>query len=225
MMRTSYIFSITVIFLLITSQLQAQDFYLLGGINVSKLGQTKHDEFGNLSRELRPGFHVGGAVDITIKGNFSFMPNLLFSLKREYIETIVYFAPMEEFEDFGFIQTKATINDFYLDMPLNLKYRFSLGNVDLHALAGPFINVQLFDRSNSEFNTNVSGFETGEPFKEKFMNRIDYGITAGVGVDFNVVSTQLTYDHGFYRKMKYEEIVYDNPVRNSVLKLTIGYKL
>lgn len=225
MIRRSYNFLIAATLLVITSQLQAQDFYLLGGINISKLGQAKYAGIQSTSREVRPGFHVGGAVDIPIKGKFSFMPNLLFCLKREYVESSIYYYPAEGFYDSGYMLWKSAINIFYLDVPLNLKYKFSLGNVDLHALAGPFINVRLFDRTKLELDTNIPGFTPGETLKENFSNRIDYGINVGIGVDFKVVSTQLTYDHGFYRTMKYEGFISDNPVRNSVLKLTVGYML
>ncbi|GEM_PF-3000335 len=208
-----------------------QQIYLNGGVNISRLNQQK-DNYNGQSF-FRPGFHVGSAIEIDLNNNFYFTPGIQFSLKREKSE-YHYFVP--DFED-PTVSTTNTyrfenfLNEYYLEIPMTVKFRFIVDDINFYALAGPYINLRLFDTSTSGFFVNEeptdieNTFDLENAIEEKFVNRLDYGMNAGLGIEMKSFTIQASYDYGFYRVMKYENLVYDQSLRNSVVRLTFGYKL
>ncbi len=58
-----------------------------------------------------------------------------------------------------------------------------------------------------------------------FNNKIDYGLNAGIGLEVKSYHIQPTYDYGFFRTLKYDDFESNNALRNSVVRLTSGYKI
>ncbi|UZR96706.1 porin family protein [Chondrinema litorale] len=213
------------------SLLHAQNFYLTGGVNFSKLAQYKEDQALEPNRLLRPGFSIGSTVDLKISEKLSFMPSLLFSLKRETQE-INYYLPasfFDENDELGVVNVgyKSSINEFYLDVPLPLKMKLPIGKLDFYGIAGPYLGFFLFESSKTEYDPNLASLETEELQSEPFSNRLDYGIKLGAGLDLKSYLVQVSYDYGLYRKMKYEFEDFDvtQTLRNSFLNFTFAYKL
>jgi len=200
-----------------------QDIFLLGGLNFSKLGQQK-DNATSIYREYRPGFHIGPSVAIKLNDHFDINPALLFSSKREYSESTIYIPRFDNSNTSYRYDFKSSINEYYLDLPITLKFKFNVGEQKLYALAGPYVNVLLFDDSTTELFVDGERTEIENQFEGKFSNRIDYGIQMGLGVQLKSYVIQATYDYGFYRTMKYADLPLEESVRNAVARITLGYK-
>ena len=210
-------------FVLFSNVSHGQDIYLLGGINFSKLGQQK-DNTSSINREYRPGFHIGPAVAMKLNDHFDLAPALLFSLKREYSESTMYIPSFDNTNTSYRYDFKSSINAYYLDLPITLKFNFKLGEQKLYALAGPYVNLLLFDDTTTELFVDSEPTDMENQFEEKFSNRIDYGIQIGLGAQLETYIIQATYDYGFYRKIKYENIPVEASSRNAVARITLGYK-
>lgn len=228
-MSNKRIISGIILFILIlncTSTL-AQSYYLLGGVNASKLGQPKDDVSSEVSRSIKPGFQLGPSVDFNINNHFSINPGLFFSFNREYIEAVtVLETPGVPFNDNIIMQANTSAKEFYVDLPVNLKLKYSFANIDIFCLAGPYINLLLFDKTSAmvlmDGNLVPELEESGD---EKFINRIDYGANFGLGLEFKSFLIQVSYDYGLYRKMRYNNFEDNNLYRNMVFRLGLGYKL
>jgi hypothetical protein len=209
---------------LFTNLSHGQNIYLLGGVNFSKLGQQKENSSSSVDRTYLPGFHIGPAVNLKLNDHFDLMPALLFSLKREKSESTIYIPSFDNPNTSYRYNFKSFANEYYLDLPINLKFKFNVDQLNLYALAGPYCNLLLFDKSTTELFVDGEPTEMENQFEGKFSNRIDYGIQIGIGAQLRSYMIQASYDYGFYRSMKYEEIQFDQSVRNSVVRLTLGYK-
>lgn len=219
--KTLLIYILT--FVLFSNVSHGQDIYLLGGINFSKLGQQK-DNTSSINREYRPGFHIGPAVAIKLNDHIDLSPALLFSLKREYDESTIYIPRFDNTNRSYRYDFKSSINDYYLDLPITLKFNFKLAEQKLYALAGPYVNLLLFDNSTTELFVDGEPMDLENQFEAKFSNRIDYGIQMGLGAQLKSYVIQATYDYGFYRTMKYEDLPIEDSSRNAVVRITLGYK-
>jgi hypothetical protein len=209
---------------LFTNLSHGQNIYLLGGVNFSKLGQQKENSSSSVDRTYRPGFHIGSAVDIKLNDHFELMPALLFSLKREKSESTIYIPSFDNPNTSYRYNFKSSANEYYLDLPINLKFKFNVGELKLYALAGPYCNFLLFNNSSNELFVDGEPTEIENQFEGKFSNRIDYGIQIGLGAQLRSYVVQASYDHGLYRSMKYEDIQFEQSLRNSVARLTLGYR-
>jgi hypothetical protein len=225
-----YIISKTLVIHILLSMLfsnlsQGQNIHIVGGINFSKLSQQKSNSYPNIDRSYRPGFQIGSVVDIELNDKFGFMPGLLFSLKREYQESTIYVPSLSSSDQIEYYHFKSSINEYYLDLPLAMKYNFIIDDLNFYVLAGPYLNLLLFDNTTTELYVNEEPTELGNTAEGKYSNRFDYGINIGFGIDLKSFVIQASYDYGFFRTMKYKEINFDQSVRNSVIRLTIGYRL
>ncbi len=214
-----------------SSFLHAQNFYLTGGVNFSKFDQYKGGRNLEPNRLLRPGFSIGSTVDLKISEKLSFMPSLLFSLKRE-TQKMYYYMPavvFDENDEFGVVNVgyKSTMNEFYLDVPMPLKMKLPIGKLDFYGIAGPYLGLFLFESSKTEYDPNLASLETEELQGEPFSNKLDYGIKFGAGLDLKSYLVQVSYDYGLYRKIIYEFEDFDvtQTLRNSFLNFTFAYKL
>ncbi|WP_375579642.1 porin family protein [Marivirga tractuosa] len=219
--KTLLIYILT--FVLFSNVSYGQDIYLLGGINFSKLGQQKVND-SQVNRAYRPGFHIGPAIDIKLNDHFDLAPALMFSLKRENSESTIYMPSFDNTNTSNRYEFKSSVNEYYLDLPITLKFHFKLREQKLYALAGPYVNLLLFDNSTTELFVGGEPREMGNQFEGKFSNRIDYGIQMGLGVQLSSYVIQTTYDYGIYRSMKYEDTQFEESVRNAIARITLGYK-
>lgn len=205
----------------ISNYSSAQEFYIIGGTNISTLSQSKSNDYVK-SRDKQLGFQIGAIYDYKISKNFSFSPQALFSLKRERIveEVIIEFP-----QEITTLKNESQLNEYYIDIPINFKYSIPIKKFNLNILAGPFLNLELFNKNTSVSNNTQEVNQPGFSITEKFINRVDYGFNVGLGFDYKSFLLNVSTDFGFFREMKYEEFVFDNKIKNSVLKISLGYKI
>lgn len=161
------IISIACIILLSISEINAQNDIRFGakaGLNVSTLGGNS-----SISYDAKPGFHLGGVLEIPFSEKIMIQPEALISLQGSS----------------GFIQDN--VNFWYLNVPVMAKY-----NVwdELYIEAGPQLGLLL---SN---NIEVNSFGNSLAFDATNSIDIGLGIGAGYRLDDNFYF-QLRFNAGF----------------------------
>ena len=156
-------------FTLITS---AQDvrFGPKAGFNLAKLGGD-----AIYSYDLKPGFHLGGALEIPVSDTFYVQPEALISLQGSG----------------GFFQDD--LNLWYLNVPVMGKLRIF---DEVYVEAGPQLGFLISD--NLEGN-----YFGGEPNVDQNSNGIDFGLGVGAGyrLDDNFYF-QLRFNAGMINSIK-----------------------
>lgn len=222
-MKFLKLFLVTILFNL-TVNLLAQDFYLIGGTNISTL--SKPNEQDNLDRNKQLGFQIGTIMDIKILNNFFFSPQANFTLKKEgYKQEVAFVIMPDNMSNTLHLKYTSQVNNYYIDLPLAFKYSFTLKNIELYPFAGPYVSLLLFDNSESEFYVDGVPQVIETEIEEKFINDLDYGVNIGLGLNYKAFLINVAADLGLYREMKYENFKTEQKFKNTVLKLSLGYKL
>ena len=146
------------------------------GINIANLSGDAFDD-----ADSRTGIIIGGVVDIGL-------PMLPVGL-----ETGLYYSQQgatisESFEEFGeTFDFESTLSLDYLTIPVLGKLYFGPpGPISPHIVAGPYFAYLLDAESEVTMNgMTISGDISDET------ESLDFGLIAGVGVDFNVGVTKL----------------------------------
>ena len=209
MKKSTYLLML-VLCIFFVSQINAQSFIIKGGFNLSKLYYA--DEDGTYSDEfdMKPGFHVGGAIEIPLNTNFMFEPGIMLITKG---------VKMEEDE----ISTKANLN--YIDIPLLLKASSNSKNgASVFGALGPYIGLGLNGKITMEYggDKETEDVKFGNDEDNDDLKRLDMGVSIGGGVEFESFLIGVSYDYGLMNISPYKE--YDTKNKNRVLKFTLGYR-
>ena len=141
------------------------------GFNLASMGGDSR-----YSYDSKPGFHLGGAVEIPVTDKISVQPEALVSLQGSG----------------GFFQDD--LNFWYVNIPVMVKYNiWDALNIE----AGPQLGVLVSD------NLDGNAFGGGTPGASNASNKIDIGFGAGAGyaLDDNFYF-QLRYNVGVINAIK-----------------------
>lgn len=137
------------------------------GINIANMSVKSGGD--KLSTKSKIGFKVGAMVDIGIAKGFYIQPGILYSVKGyEYDVSVLN------------TKTKTTLN--YLEIPLNIGYRYEFDNAGaVFATVGPYLGIGLNGKAKGE--TPLGNVETDIKFGSDAdqMKKIDYGANFSVG--------------------------------------------
>lgn len=122
-----------------------------------------------------PGFYVGGLYDIKVSKSFYIQPQLLFSSEgTKYKQGS---------------NTYLTEHAYFAELPVLASYRVYLNNnSSFNFNLGPYASVGLFGKTKHgsiKENTFQSGVE-----------RVDYGIKAGIDYEMNHLIYSISYKQG-----------------------------
>ena len=158
-------------------------------------------------------FHVGGYVDIPIAHGISFEPGLEYSKKGYAIKGDLQVNALK----FLGVNVGLQVQSHYIDMPLVVKVDVVKG---LNVYAGPQLSYLVRSTLNAKAGIlGISLFNKGYGITSQF-NRIDMGLTGGVGYQFNNgLNVQGGYDYGLSKLDKHSR--YD--AYNRVIKVSVGY--
>lgn len=214
------LFSFAMIFILSASLSMAQSnkakmsFAVLGGVNFQNLN-GKNNNGDKLEYDMILGYHAGVNIQIPIAPEIYFQPGLLYTTKGAKINGT----------------STTTIKLSYVEVPLNLVYKGSLGKGFVMFGFGPYIGYGLGGKviyesgsENIEFKKVV---KTGDPLTVTYIKPFDAGgnIFAGfemAGGLFLQVDAQL----GMLKINPEYEGFTDNKtaVKNTGFGLSIGYR-
>lgn len=148
------------------TSVQAQDisFGAKAGVNLANLGGDVEDN------DMKIGFHVGGVVEIPLSEQFSFAPELLYSMqgtKSEYTED--FFGEEVSFED------KLKLD--YVNIPLMAKFYVAEG---FSLEAGPQVGFLMSAKYESEASFDGETESESIDIKDE-LETLDFGLNFGAG--------------------------------------------
>jgi len=195
-MKTNLLFAI--VFALFAQIGNAQVFGIKGGVNFANMSFSSSQM--NVSPKSIVGFHFGPVADFKLQESLYFNTGVLYSLKGAKS---------------GSGELTGTDKSNYLEIPLNLAYKFSINETsDFFIQAGPYLAYGL---SNKDETDN----ESTDLFKEGLMKRFDFGLGFGGGVEFGAIVTSLNYELGLANLN--DDPTYDGKIKNKVFQISIAY--
>lgn len=160
------------------SEAYSQDskFGIKGGFNLSDL-YTKDVKSSN----FRMGYHGGVFAKLAVSSLFAIQPELLYSTKGACLE----------YENAS-LSGQANFNLNYIDIPVlavfNLSPRYSIH-------FGPYFSM-ITDATLENEKEGEDYFNFENQLDKKDFSFADYGLAAGVGIDFRHVGIGVRYSHG-----------------------------
>jgi len=195
-MKSKLIFLLLLGFLVQTST--AQTFGVKGGINLASMSFS--EDMDNSVKSLL-GVHAGPVVEIELQESLCFNTGLLFSVKG---------AKME----YGNENASTSLN--YLEIPLNVAYKFSLGeSSNFFVQAGPYLAYALSGKTKFGDESEDIDFEADG------MKRMDFGLGIGAGIELGPIVPSVSYQLGLSNLNDDSEM--DGTVKNKVLQFSIAY--
>ena len=144
------------------------------GLNVSNIIESGEQAE---SGDFKAGLKVGVLADYAITGNFSVIPELLFSQRGSKISEPASMS--------------TTIN--YLQLPINAAYKFDVGyGSKIFIFAGPYLGYAVSGKYKIESLSVDIPFGSGD----EDMKRFDFGLNGGIGYQYDKIFLKLQYNQG-----------------------------
>lgn len=219
MKKSMKLFAVVILLTMATTSF-AQKFGVKGGLNLSNI--LMKDDEGTYSDDykMNPGFHIGATAEFSLSEIAAFETGLLLSTKG--------FKSSEK-ETFGgeTFESKITANLLYLHIPLTAKAYFNVGGAKVYGALGPYIGMGLSGKTKSEetidgeTESEEEDVEWGSDEEQDDIKRLDYGLTAGAGVEINSILIGVSYDFGLANISSNKQG--GTKISNRVLGISVGY--
>lgn len=196
----------TLLCLLVSPALMAQESVtgIKGGLNLSSLTTD-----GNDDKNLKLGFHAGVYNKIAISESFAIQPELLYSVKGMKLD----------YDNSAFADGETKFNLNYIDLPVKLVFNLS---EDFEFQVGPYVSYLV--SANLDTDAEVLDYfqiDSEDDIDRKNFNTLDYGLSAGLGFDFQSILVGFNYNIGLNQVAKDDEASYDllGDAKNSVIQV------
>jgi hypothetical protein len=177
-------------------------FGLKAGLNLS----TMTDKLGGMSIDPKTlvGFNVGVISEITLKDNLFLQPGIFYSTKGS---------------KYSLNNMNATVTPNYLDIPVNVLYKFGSGSTKFFIYAGPYIAFALSGKvTNMDNSTADIHFGSGD---KEDMRSTDFGLNFGAGVDIS--HFQISAQYGIGLENLAPVTTNGAEMKSTVIGISIGY--
>ena len=184
-----------------------------GGLNFASLSGEDVDDF-----DSKTGFIFGGFATYPINEQFSFQPEVMFTMKGAKYE-------YSDSDGDEYMSEKNIVSLNYLEMPL-----LGVMNIPMQATFdpklyfGPSLAINLSATSEYEYEYEdyyVSYSESGEEDLED-VNGLEFGLIFGGALEFNSLILDLRYNIGLSKIFSDDDYI---EISNRVFSLMLGYKL
>ena len=214
MRKITFFIAIISLSFLFSTSLIAQEFKVgvKGGLNLSFLSL---DDVGD--KNILPGFHVGVFGKIPLSSSLAFQPEVLFSTKGT---KIVY---DEKFLGFQIADGESKFNLNYIEVPLYLVFNLSeVFNFHVGPYAGFLMNANVETTGDILSFINV---DSSEDLDRSNFNKIDYGLSGGLGLSFNSIELGFNYNLGLLKVAKDDEALSNllGDSKNNVIQVYLGF--
>lgn len=219
-MKIIYKLSIVALVSLMGLGASAQELPVRFGVEAGLNLSNSSWDAGSLDKKARVGFQVGVTADYAITDEWYLQSGLSFTTKGAKVEG--------ESNIGGDVITrgKLTVNQMYLQLPVYAAYKIEvMPGTRIVFNAGPYVAYGVGGKTklsgsipiinggaNIEDDINTFG-------GEGILNRFDFGLGAGVGVEFGHIVANIRYELGLVN-IGQDNLDYKN--RNAAL--TVGYK-
>lgn len=216
-----HVLKIFLVFFVVTLASPAFSQTLIGvqaGVNFAN--QHFEDEDGNtVSDDFDPlmGFNAGIVAEFPLTSMFSFETGLLASTKGFRMD-------MQETIEGQQIGIEARVSLLYVDIPLKAKINFNMDNFTIFARLGPYVGMGITGRAKSELSflgqteTDEEDINWGTTEDDDY-RRLDFGATAGLGIEFLPIRVAVDYDMGLANIAS----VTNGTINNRVLRISVAY--
>lgn len=168
---------------------------------------------GENEGEMLDGLYLGVNCDVNFLDNEKGMLDLEAGVRFTYALT-------QESERLLGVQTKVSVNESYLDIPIYAKYSYDLTSMTLSAFAGPIFSCGLTSETKVGLNDNV--VTTNNYEKDSVYGRFDLKIGVGIGVTFSDrYSTKVGYNIGLLDR--YAGKLDNASLRTGVFYVGVGF--
>lgn len=204
-MKTN-LFLVAGLFLLLTAAHAQEKYGVRAGLNVANMSQAFNSELDNPLP--RPAWFAGFTADyILLKNYVYFQPGLLFNKKGFLLND-------------PDLNTRSVTSLNYLEVPLNIVVKFGkpLSYTKFYLSAGGYGALGLGGKTK----VRVNGERT-EQYNVRFdksLKRLDYGLSAGLGFQFDYVQLGVFYQQGL-RNLSGDGT--STNARNQVFGVSFGY--
>lgn len=219
------------LFILLTVHAQRPSVILRGGLNLANVTIAENGRVNDA--KTLTSFQAGFIGDIGLSQFISLQPGLLITGKGSKTQS-------GETTDNNYF--KATTNPIYLEVPLNVVFKFGASDgPNFFAGAGPYLAIGIAGKNKTEgkflgtFFSNESDivwsdddpttldYEEGAGFG--IMKRFDYGLNGTAGIDLKKAVISVNYGLGLAKLQSGTESSDDDNNKHRVLSFTIGFKL
>ena len=216
--------------ILLNTNAQRSSIILRGGLNLANVSISESGRVDDA--KTLASFQAGFIGDFSLGQFVSLQPGLLVSGKGSKTQS-------GETSDANYF--KATTNPIYLEVPLNLVFKFGAnGGPNFFAGAGPYVAIGIAGKNKIEgkfLGTSFSSeddivwsdddpttlnYEEGAGFG--IMKRFDYGLNGTAGIDLKKAVISVNYGLGLAKLQSGSDNEDDNN-KHRVLSFTIGFKL
>ena len=230
MKRKLILFGIASFLILLNTNAQKSSIILRGGLNLANVTVSEGGRVDDA--KTFTSFQAGFIGDVSLGQFVSFQPGLLVTGKGSKTQS-------GEPTDANYY--KATTNPIYLEVPLNLVFKFgSNSGPNFFAGAGPYLAIGIAGKNKTEgkfLGTSFSSednivwsdddpttlnYEEGAGFG--IMKRFDYGLNGTAGIDLKKAVLSVNYGLGLAKLQSGSDNSDDNN-KHRVLSFTIGFKL
>ena len=230
MKRKLILFSIASFLILVNTNAQRSSIILRGGLNLANVSISESGRVDDA--KTLTSFQAGFIGDFRLGQFVSLQPGLLVSGKGSKTQS-------GETSDANYF--KATTNPIYLEVPLNLVFKFGANDgPNFFAGAGPYVAIGIAGKNKIEgkfLGTSFSSeddivwsdddpttlnYEEGAGFG--IMKRFDYGLNGTAGIDLKKAVISVNYGLGLAKLQSGSDNEEDNN-KHRVLSFTIGFKL
>jgi hypothetical protein len=230
-MKKNILLVFPLMFTLLNINAQKSSIILRGGLNLANVTISENgrvDDAKTLSS-----FQAGIIGDLSLGKFVSLQPGLLVTGKGSKTQS-------GEPSDANYY--KATTNPIYLEVPLNLVFKFgaadgpnffagagpylAIGIAGKNKTEGKFIGTSFSNESNIEWSNDdptTLAYEEGAGFG--MMNRFDYGLNGTAGIDLKKAVLSVNYGWGLAKLQSGSNSSEDDNNKHRVLSFTLGFKL
>ena len=183
------------------SQEKTPSYGFKGGLNFSNFYIDNVDDSNVLT-----GFNAGLYAKFPVTNSIAIQPEINYTTKGS-----------EQIYDNGVVQGTSKFNINYIEVPVLLVANLT-DNFNVHV--GPYAAFMVSGKTknDSNFGSSESELDTDD------FNKIDAGISGGLGLDFDVVNFGVRYNYGL-TKIGKDNSFTSSDAKNSVFNVYVGLRL
>lgn len=216
------------IFVASTITIKAQNVSLHAGINSSNMHFNFVPDANNpmdtsFSLDPKTNLRFGAEYHFHFKNSLSLETGLYYSTRSRAQS---YKSEMSEFED--------VIAMSYIEMPLNIRYAFPVGDISIHLRGGTMLGYAVSGSRSGYSQTMIPGLpvvrneydDKLEIGGENEFNSFDMGYNIGFGIVYNKIALNLNYNRSIgsiFNNSAYPDS--KSTTKWGVTNLTLGYTL
>ena len=214
-------FSVLFLAVLTAGYAQAQfTFGARAGLNLTNISSRYDGKkiTGDEKSKFKPGFQIGVVGEYAISDNLVLQPGILLSQQGYRFKFSM--------DEPGYkLESKATCNINYLQIPVHAQYKLDMGAMNLLLQAGPYFGFAIGGKAkweDTEDGVTEKGDEKlkfGNDPEEHFCKALDFGLGIGAGLQFDNIQVGLGYQLGLANLSNYDK----NKLNNYGLALTVTY--